>query len=76
MREQAAEATIAAVANKVTYGGGGVALWGAYSASDLAAFGGLLIALVGLCIQIYYKRRADRRDAELHAAQMEDLRRG
>lgn len=76
MREQAAEATIAAIANKVTYGGGGVALWGAYSASDLAAFGGLLIALVGLCIQIYYKRRADRRDAELHAAQMEDLRRG
>ena len=73
MREQAAEATIAAVANKVTYGGGGIAFIGGLAASDIAACGGLLIAAIGLGIQWYYKRRADRRDAELHQARLRDL---
>ena len=56
-------------------GGGSAAVIFGYAASDLAAIGGLVVAIVGVCIQFYYKRRADRRDAELHEAQMADLRR-
>jgi len=55
-------------------GGGGIALWGGLTANDIAAFGGLLVAVIGVCIQWYYKRRADRRDAELHAAKLADIR--
>jgi hypothetical protein len=65
---------IAAVANKASVAGGGLALWGGMTASDMAAIGGLLIAMIGLCVQWYYKRKGDRRDAELHAAEMEKLR--
>lgn len=76
MREQAAEATIAAVANKVTYGGSGVAFIGGLAASEIAAYGGLLIAVIGLIVQWYYKRKDDRREVEEHTARMEVLRRG
>lgn len=36
--------------------------------------GGLLVAIVGLAVQWYYKRKADRRDAELHVERMRELR--
>jgi hypothetical protein len=75
MKDQAAEATVAAVAHKVTTGGGAVAVFGGLTANDIAAIGGLLIAFIGLCVQFYYKRKGDRRDAELHVAELEKLRR-
>ena len=66
----------AAIGKNMSLAGSGSAIVFGLAASDIAAIGGLLIALVGLGIQFYYKRRADRRDAELHAAQMKDLDRG
>lgn len=73
MKEQAAEATIAAVANKVTYGGGATAFIGGITASEFAAFGGLLIAVIGLLVQWYYKRKDDKRNQALHDARMSEL---
>ena len=66
MKDQAAEATISAFASKVTYGGGTAAVVGGLTANEIAAFGGLLIAAIGLVVQIFYRRRADRREAALH----------
>lgn len=74
MRDQAAEAAVAAVANKVTFAGGGTAVLGGLVASDIVAFGGLFVALCGLAINFYYRRRSDRRDAEEHTARMDALR--
>ena len=74
MKDQAAEATIAAVANKVSYSGAGAAVIGGLTANDIAAFGGLLIAVIGVVIQFYYKRKSDRREAEEHTARMDTLR--
>jgi uncharacterized membrane protein len=74
VREQAAEATIAGIAQKVGLSGGATAAIGGLTANEIAAFGGLLVAVVGLAIQWYYKRKADRRDAELHAERMRELR--
>lgn len=68
------EATIATVANKVTYAGGTTAVVGGMSANEWAALGGLVVAIVGLAVQWYYKRKADKRDAELHEARLRDLR--
>ena len=70
------EAAVAAVANKVTYAGGTSAVIGGLTANEWAAIGGLLIALIGLAIQWYYKRKDDRRNAEEHTARMAVLRAG
>ena len=74
MDEQARDLAAAALGHKMAVGGGGTALIFGLAASDVAAIGGLVIALIGLCIQIYYKRRADRRESALFEAQMADLR--
>ncbi|MCH1908007.1 holin [Stenotrophomonas sp. Y6] len=66
MKDQAAEATIAAVAQKVAYGGGGVAAFGGLTANEIAAFGGLFIAFLGLLVQVYFKVLDNRRKSELH----------
>ena len=66
MKDQAAEATISAFASKVTYGGGTAAVVGGLTANEIAAFGGLLIAAIGLAVQIYYKRKDDRRRTAQH----------
>jgi biopolymer transport protein ExbB/TolQ len=68
------EATIAGVAQKVTVGGGATAVIGGMSANELAALGGLVVAVIGLFVQWYYKRKADKREIELHAARLRDLR--
>lgn len=76
MQDHAQDLAMAAIGKNMTLGGGGSALvFGGLAVNDIAAIGGVLIAIIGLCIQIYYKRRADKRDAELHAAQMAGLRR-
>lgn len=70
MKEHAADTVIAAAAHKVSTAGGATALLGGLTANDIAAFGGLFIAVVGLLIQWYYKRKADRRADELHQARL------
>lgn len=83
MKDQAIEATVTSLANKATGAGAGLALYGGWAASDIAAIGGLLIAVIGFCVTVYYKRKADRRDAaqearetEEHSLRMDVLRRG
>ena len=67
--------SIATTAKNVTYGGGATALWGAYSASELAAFGGLLMAVLGFVVNYYFRRKDDRRAQTLHDARMSEIRR-
>lgn len=77
MKEDIAQdAVMAAIGKNMAVGGGGstVLFWG-MGISELAALGGLLVAVIGLCIQFYYKRRSDRRESELHTARLEELRR-
>ncbi len=74
MRQESIEAAIATVANKATYTGSGLALYGGWTANEMAAIGGLVCAVIGVAVQWYFKRRSDRREAEYHAARMSDLR--
>lgn len=76
MQDHASDLVAAAIGKNMAVGGGTSAVIFGLAASDLAAFGGLLIALIGLAIQFYYKRRADRREAELHATLMSEHKRG
>ena len=74
MKDQAVEAAIAGIAQKVTYSGAGAAVLGGLSANEIAAFGGLLIAFLGWLVNLYYKRKENRRRDELHRARLAELR--
>jgi hypothetical protein len=74
VKDQAAEATIAAVAQKFTVAGGSTAVLGGLTANEIAAFTGALVAVIGLLVQWYYKRKDDRRKDELHRWRMSDVR--
>lgn len=66
--------SIAGAANKFGIGGGTTAVVGWLNASDIATFIGALAAVVGVGVSWYYKRKADQRDAELHAARLQEIR--
>lgn len=48
-------------ASATTYVGSGTALLGGLSANEIAAYGGLIIGLIGLLVNWYYKMKEDRR---------------
>lgn len=74
MQDHASDLIAAAVGKNMAVGGGTSALvFGGLAINDLAAIVGVLIAVIGVCIQFYYKRRADRREAVWTAAQLADL---
>lgn len=57
-------------AKTATYGGGASAFVFGLTANELAAMGGLLVAVIGLCVQVYYNRKRDRRETVEHTARM------
>lgn len=65
--------TIAAAVGKAATAGGSAAS-GAYilglTANEFAAFGGLFVGIIGVCIQWYYGRKRNQREAEYHAARL------
>ena len=62
MKAETLEA-IGSAGNKVTVLGGSVAVAGKLSATDIAAYVGAAVAIVGLLITWYYKREANKRQA-------------
>ena len=66
VRQEATEATIAAIGQKAMYSGGTVAFFGGVSANSIAAIGGLVVGVIGLIVTVYYKRRDNERKEELH----------
>ena len=58
-------AQIADTAKQVVYTGAGLSIFGGFSASEVAAIGGLIVGVFGLIVQIYYKRKEDRRQAAI-----------
>lgn len=58
-------ALIADTAKQVVYTGAGLSVFGGLSASEIAAVGGLVIGVLGLVVQVYFKRKEDRRQAAI-----------
>lgn len=65
-------AVAASAANKVTASGVGVTVLGWTTSSDFGVWAGILIGLVGLAVNFYYKRKSDKRAAEAHRAYMHE----
>lgn len=75
MQDQAHDAIGLVAAKTATYGGGASAFIFGLNANEVAAIVGAVVAVVGLCVQIFYNRRKDRREAEYHTERMAELRR-
>lgn len=58
------------LATKVTYGGGFLAVVGGMTATEVAAYGGLLIGFFGFIVNTYFKWVENKRAQELHGAKM------
>jgi hypothetical protein len=52
------EIIINKVATTATYAGSGAAVYFGLTANEIAAFGGLLVAVVGLIVTWYYKHQS------------------
>lgn len=55
--QHAVDTAVTKTATAATYGGSGAAVYFGMTANEIAAFGGLFIAFVGLCINIWYKHQ-------------------
>ena len=73
---QTVDATVAAVGSKATQAGAATSITGWFMSSEFGVVAGIVIGLIGLIVNIYFKRREDRRLEEEHAARMAQLRLG
>lgn len=69
LRDQA-DALAVGFGKTATYSGGASAFVFGLTANELAAIAGVIVALIGVCVQIFFGRRRDKRDAEYHAARL------
>lgn len=75
LRDQA-DAIGVAVGKAGAYGGGASAFFFGLTANEFAAVSGVIVAVVGLCVQWFYNRRRDRRETAEHAERMAKYRGG
>ncbi len=71
----AAAASASSAAGNLTYGGAVTAVVGGLTSNQIAAFGGLAIAFVGLVVQWYYRHREHKMRLLEHEARMSESRR-
>jgi hypothetical protein len=64
-------ASVASAGLKGALAGGAALTWGGYTSNDIAMLGGLAVGVIGLIVQIYFKRR----EHQMRLAEHEMLRR-
>lgn len=73
MQQEQADALGIATGKVAAYGGGASAFVLGLSASEFAAFLGVVVAVAGLLVQAFFNARRDRRDGREHQARMAQL---
>lgn len=74
IHEHTADAVVASVASKATYVGAGTSFIGWLTTSEAGVAVGIILGIVGFIVNLYFKRREDRRQQEQHDAQMRAIR--
>lgn len=69
-----ADTTIAAAGSKATYAGAGMTIGGWFLSNEFAVLGGLIIGIVGLIVNWYYRHKEDKRQQALHEIRMDEHR--
>lgn len=75
MKNEAVDLTIAAAGSKTTYIGAGVTGLGWFLSNEFFGLVGVLIGVIGLSVNIYFKWHANKRAKIEHEARMARLRR-
>ena len=74
MKQEAIESATAAVASKATYGGAGTSMLGWAMSNEFAVLMGLVVGVLGLVVNFYFKLKRDRREQAAHELRMAELR--
>jgi hypothetical protein len=70
---QAIESTLASIGSKATYTGAGVTISGGVMLSEVAVIVGMVMGVLGLLLNWYYRAKDDRRAVIEHERRMKDL---
>jgi hypothetical protein len=74
MKEHLTDASIAAAASKSTYTGAGLTITGWLLSSEAAILVGMVVGILGLCINFIFRLREDRRQERLHQERLKKLK--
>ena len=74
MTQHAIETTLAAAGSKATYTGAGMTISGWALSSEAAVACGIVLGLVGLCVNFIFQLKRDRREQREHKARMEAMK--
>lgn len=74
MRDSAIDAAGISLATKTTWSGAGTGILGFLASVNWIGLAGVLIALGGLCANLYFQARRDRRESAESAARIDALR--
>ena len=76
MKSEAAELVVASTASKSTYAGAAGMVMGWVASSEAAVILGMVVGVLGLLVNWYYKAKSDRRAESLYKARIERIARG
>lgn len=74
VRQTTIDATLAAAGSKATYTGAGASLVGWLTSSEAGVIFGIVLGVIGLLVNLYFKHRDDRRQQIEHEARMRAIR--
>lgn len=74
VRQTTIDATLAAAGSKATYTGAGASLVGWLTSSEAGVIFGIVLGVIGLLVNLYFKHRDDRRQQTEHEARMRAIR--
>lgn len=64
------ETAIATAASKATFAGAGTSIFGWLTSSEFGVVAGIVIGVVGLCVNWYFRRKTDKREQREYEARM------
>lgn len=73
-KQHTIEAAAAALGSKATQAGAGVSILGWLTSSEAGVFFGILIGVIGLMVNFWFKWREDKRQQMAHEAKMRAIR--
>lgn len=74
MKQEAIEAAIATTGSKATYTGAGASVVGWMLSNEFAVLVGLIVGVLGLVVNWWFKLKQDRREQAAHDLRMQELR--
>lgn len=76
MRQETIDAAAAGLGSKATYGGAAVSGLGWFLSNEFFGLMGVLVAIIGLYVNIHFKRKANERAEREHELRVARLKRG